>query len=699
MAVMPELKLFLFGPPRFEYQGETIDLGLRKAMALITYLAITKRDCSRDEMATLLWPESSQSSARASLRRSLYHINKTIEDQLLLTGADTISLDPNADLWCDVDMFKRYLSESTQEHEHPEQIDPHRLSVLEEAVALYQGDLLEGFSLPGCISFDEWLFFEAESLRESQASALMQLSAAYQAQGKYDRAILHARRWLSLDSLHEPAHRLLMVLYAESGQRAAAMRQYEECVRILEQELMLSPQAETTELYQNIRLQRDTSAPPPAKTRPQVRYVASGDVHIAYIVFGDGPVDILVVSGFITHMEKLWRWPSLAAFFEELASFSRVILFDRRGVGLSERVGYPPNLEDTTDDMLAVMRAAGSKHAVLFGFLEGGPNSMVFTATYPERVSGLILYGTCAKWTKSEDYPWALTREQYDLWVQQISENWGAALNIEEYAPSRAHDAQLQNWWADMMRSASSPGGIKAVVEVMREIDVRDILPAIRTPTLVLHRKGDRAVRIQAGRFLSGQIPGVKYVELEGQDHWFFIGDSQSILSEMKTFVQNLGSPVIPERMLATILLVELLDSMSEDASHKPLEATHLFLRQEVGRFRGSEVSGSQGCYTATFDGPSKAIQCAKAILDNADQRGINMRAGLHTGECEFVAGELVGTAVQIAEGVVKTAAAGEILASSTVKDLVVGSGLQFAQRDQRAIKGVSGQWGIFLVQ
>lgn len=696
---MPELKLFLFGPPRFEYQGETIDLGLRKAMALITYLTITKRECSRDEMATLLWPESSQSSARASLRRSLYHINKTIQDQLLLSSADTISIDPNADLWCDVDVFKRSLSEFGHESEISKQIDQQGLQILEEAVALYLGDLLEGFSLPGCNSFDEWLFFEAESLRESLASTLKQLAMAYQRQGEYDQAIPHARRWLSLDSLHEPAHRLLMELYAESGQRAAALRQYEECVRILDQELMLSPQLETTELYQNIRLHRDISAPPPSRTKPKVRYVASGDVHIAYLVMGDGPVDILLVSGFVTHLEKIWRLPSLKTFFEELGSFSRVIIFDRRGVGLSERVGYPPTLDDTTDDMLAVMRAAGSKHAVLFGFLEGGPNSMLFTATYPERVSGLILYGTCAKWTWSEDYPWALTSEQYDLWLQRISENWGEALNIQEYAPSRAHDAQLQEWWADMMRSASSPGGIKAVVEVMREIDVRDILPAIRTPTLVLHRKGDRAVRIQAGRYLAGQIPGVKYVELEGQDHWFFIGDSQSILNEMRTFIQNLGSPVVPERMLATILLVELLDGAVRDGISTHLEPAFLFLRQEVARFRGSEVSWSQKRYTATFDGPSRAIQCAKAILGTANQRGIDLRAGLHTGECEFGAGELVGMAVQIAEGVLKTGAPGEILASSTVKDLVVGSGLQFAQREQRVIKGVSGQWGIFLVE
>jgi DNA-binding SARP family transcriptional activator/pimeloyl-ACP methyl ester carboxylesterase len=701
---MSQLRLFLFGPPRLERQGEPVDLRLRKAMALLAYLAVTKGEYSRDELATLLWPESDQSSARASLRRTLYRINKTVGEEILPTGRDTIRLDLEADIWTDVGMFQQHVRECPHidEGEPQEQITPHCLSVLEEAVALYRDDLLAGFSLPDSVSFDEWLFFEAEGLHRSLAKALRQLAAAYQAQGEFERAIQHARRWLSLDPLHEPAHRLLMRLYVKSGQQAAALRQYRQCVRILDQELGLPPQPETSELYQSIRLHREPTTTPLPRARPPVEYVSSGDVHIAYQVLGQGPVDILFICGYLSPLGFIWDLPDCAAFYDELASFSRLIVVDRRGGGLSDRVGYPPTLEDTVDDILAVMRAAGSKHTVLFGTTEGAANCVLFAATYPGRVSGLILYGTGAKWTRSEDYPWALTRELWDVLFKRLVENWGGPINIERYFPSRAHDPQLREWWAKALRTASSPGAIKAVLEVMQDIDVRDILPAIRTPTLVLHRKGDRGVYVGAGRHLAGQIPGAKYVELEGQDHVWWVGDSQAILREIRSFVQNLGSPAVSERMLATILVVEV---MEKGANGKGLPALvhfdtlYAFLHQEIARFRGSEISWSQGRYTATFDGPSRAIVCAKSIVQSLSQRDTQVRAGLHTGECEFVAGELVGAAVQIAEGVLRTAASSEVLVSSTLRDLVAGSGFQYAEGRQCVIEGISRTWAVFALK
>jgi DNA-binding SARP family transcriptional activator len=689
---MSGLKLFTFGGPRLERGGEPIDLKLRKATALFVYLGVTRREYSRDELATLLWPESDQSSARANLRRTLYTINRSVGENLLTSSRDTISLNPQHEIWTDVETFRHHIEECMLEDESSNDIDSRCISHLEEAVGIYQGDFLAGFTLPDCPAFDEWVFFESESLREMLSAALQKLASAYETNDEFDHAIEHTRHWLNLDNLHEPAHQRLMVLYASAGKYAAALRQYQECERVLDQELGVLPSAETTELYDNIRLHRAPETLQPVKVRPEVKYIPSGDVHIAYTVFGDGPVDLIWIVGYITHQEHLWELPDWVNFFEELSSFSRVILFDRRGVGLSDRVGYAPTLDDTMDDILAVMQAAGSKHAVLFGYLEGGPNSMLFSATYPERVSGLILYGTCAKWTRTENYPWAITNEQFDRWIEIISENWGAAINLELYTPSRANDPQMQNWWAKFMRLASSPGGMKDVLEVMREIDVRHILPTIRTPTLIMHRSGDRAIRIGAARYLAGQIPGAKYVEFEGDDHWFFIGDSQPILQEIKLFIQNLGSPVIPERMLATILLIETIGEPENT------DAIYAFLHQEVGRYRGSEVSWSEGRYTATFDGPSRAIHCARNILASADQREIPLRAGLHTGECEFVAGDLVGSAVQIAECVLDAAEAHEILASGTVKDLVVGSRFEFTERGHCAIEGVEGEWGIFNV-
>ena len=698
---MSQLSLFSFGPPRLEHRGENVSISLRKALALLIYLAVRKGKFSRDELATLFWPESDQSSARANLRRTLYVINKDLGEEIVSSDKEIIFLNPQIDVWTDVERFRHYSEQSGLASESPMDDIARRTELLQKAAALYKGDFLVGFTLPDCPEFDEWQFFEAENLRGSLASILQQLVSNFEEQGDFTQAIANARHWLSLDPMHEPAHRLLMELYAKSGQHAAALRQYKECERILNQELGVPPQPETTALYQNIRLHRELEKAPPAKVRPVVKYVASGDVHIAYVVMGDGPVDIIFVIGYISHMEQVWELPEVQSFFEELATFSRVILFDRRGVGLSERVGYPPTLEDTLDDILAVMSATGSKHPVLFGYLEGGPNCMLFTATYPERVSGLILYGTRAKWTRSEDYPWTITREQYDRWLNYISENWGEPLNLNNYAPNRFHEPALQEWWAKLMRLASSPGGIKVVLQVMRDIDVRDILPAIRTPTLILQRRDDKIIRVGAARHLAGQIPGAKYVELEGQDPWFFFGDSQSVLREMEIFVQNLGGPAVPDFMLATILLIELLNDRNgggKDYSPMHLDTTYAFLRQEVARYRGSEVSWREGCYLATFDGPTRAIHCAKAIIETANQQDLKLRAALHTGECEFIAGDLVGSAVQIVAGVLQSAAPNEVLVSNTVKDLVVGSGFQFTEREQRVIEGVSGRWGIYSI-
>lgn len=700
---MTQLKLYILGTPRLECQGRMITLSLRKGMALLIYLAVSRGAYSRDDLASLLWPESDQSRARASLRRTLYHVNKSIGGEIIATRSGSICLAPGLKIWTDVECFQNITNEYSKPVDGAKESDPKTIQRLEDAAAIYKADFLAGFSLPDSPEFDEWQFFETERLRGILASLLRQLISSYEAGGNYVEAIAHARRLLSLDELDEAAHRQLMRLYAKSDQQAAALRQYQECARLLDQELGVAPHADTTELYNDIRLQRESPSPAAEQHRPEVKYVSSGDVHIAYLVIGEGPIDIFWVCGYITHIEQGWELPNLASFILKMSSFSRVIIFDRRGVGLSDRVGYPPTLENTLDDMLAVMEATNCRHPVLFGYLEGGPNSLLFTATYPERVSGLILYGTSAKWTRSEDYPWALTHEQYDRWLAAITSDWGKALTIEIYAPNYAHDPLLREWWAKFLRLSSSPGGLKKVLGVMREIDVRHILSAIRTPTLILHRRGDKIVRVGAARYLAGQIPSAKYVEFEGDDHFFFVGDSQSILLEVETFLQNLGHPVTPERMLATILLLELVDG-SVTGSSKPVTSLRTstlisLIHKEVSRFRGSEVNWVQTRYSATFDGPSRAINCAKVIMTSAHQSGIDLRIGLHTGECEFADGLLAGSAAQIAECVLKSAGANEIRVSGTVKDLVVGSGFQFVERELCVIEGVSGSWKIYSVE
>lgn len=697
---MDKLNFYLFGQPRLDSGGKVIDFGLRKAWALLAYLTITEGEYSRDYLATLMWPESNQSNARASLRRTLYRINKSLGEELLIAGADTIALSPHVEMTVDVRMFRQVADEWSDESSSLMVSDAQSIKALEKAVALYSDDFLAGFSIPECHRYEEWRFFESENLRASLAAILEQLIGIYQNLGDYDRAIQHGRRLLAMDALNEEAHRILMRLYASSDQHAAALRQYSECKRILEQDLGVSPQPETSSLYETIRKHRKVDTIPFIPTYPPVNYVASGDIHIAYQVVGEGPIDIIFIGGFISHLHGFWEEPRLAAFIHNLASFSRFILFDKRGEGLSDRVGSPPTLEDTMDDILAVMRAVDSEHAVLFSWLEGGPTSVLFAATYPELVSGLILYGTFAKGTRTPDYPWMITWEQYDKWLEHITKNWGGPLNLEYYAPSRAEEPQLRDWWARTLRMSSGPGGIKAVLEVMREIDVRDILPMISSPTLVLHRKGDMAIRVGAGRHLASHIPDARYVELEGNDHWLFVGDTQSILAEIQKFVKNLEAPSAPERMVMTILALQSFEEMGFDAKiHAPLMQSTMddaFIQKEISRFRGREISRGEGCLLVGFDGPSRAIHCAKSLINSAKGHGINVRASLHTGECEMLSGEMIGVAIQIAESILLSDFPFDILVSSTVRDLVAGSGFQFERCGGCIVEDISGEWVIY---
>jgi DNA-binding SARP family transcriptional activator/class 3 adenylate cyclase len=698
---MDQFKLFLFGAPRFERAGKPIEIRLHKAIGLLVYLTVTKQVHSRDALATLFWPDSDQTSARASLRRTIYALGKTIGEGILTFGAETIGVDPQADLWIDLDVFQGLVRDCSSPDPSPDELPPECLSRLAEAARLYSDEFLAGFTLRDSPAFDEWQFFQAEQLRQSLAQVLVRLIHAHETNGALEPAILYARRWLALDPLHEPAHRTLMQLYSESGQQAAALRQYQQCVKILDEELHILPQPETSALYEKIRLGREPGPTTKALARPMTRYVQSGDVHIAYQVVGEGPVDVVFIGGWLSHLEQTWEEPGLAQFYQRLASFSRLILFDKRGVGLSDRVGHPPTLENTMDDVLAVMGAVGCERAVLFGVSEGGTSSALFAATYPQRVSGLILYGTPAKGTKSADYPWALTLEQYDKWLDQIMVNWGEALNLEIFAPSRANDERFSEWWSKSLRLASSPGEVRAVLEVLRDIDVRVALSTIRVPTLVIHRTGDRAIRVGNGRFIASQIPGAKYVELPGDDHWWWVGNAEGFMSQVERFVAELKEPGPLDRILATILVIELtkgIQSLGEAHGQNALVKYHELVSEQIARFRGNEIQRSDYRLMAMFDGPSRAIQCASAVSLSARQMGLAVRAGLHTGECELGGTGVSGVAVQVAINVMERAAIGQVVVSNTVKDLVIGARFTFKEHGQWNLKTFPGEWRLFVL-
>lgn len=365
------------------------------------------------------------------------------------------------------------------------------------------------------------------------------LIALSEQEGRFDEAISFARRRLSFDRLHEPTHRYLMRIYDQVGHKAAALRQYRECRRILETELGASPQPHTTELYEAVKTRRSTAAAANDPIMPNTRYAKSGDTYIAYQVIGQGPADILMVPGFVSHVEHCWQEPGLVAFFYRLSKFARIILFDRRGIGLSDRVGDPPTVEHTIDDIHAVLSAAGSTRPFLFGASEGGPAILKYAARYPGNCRGLILYGTMAKGTRSDGYPFALSRAQYDAWLEQLVSEWGGPNGIEYFAPGRRGDPKLARWWASMLRLSSSPGNVRLILDALRDIDVRSLLPEIELPTLIIHRKQDVAIRIEVARYIAEQMPNSELVELEGQDHWWWIGEVDPIIRQLEHFILN----------------------------------------------------------------------------------------------------------------------------------------------------------------
>ena len=413
---------------------------------------------------------------------------------------------------------------------------------------------------------------------------------------------------------------------------------------------------------------------------PETKYARSGDIHVAYQVSGDGPFDLVLVPGFVSHVEYQWEDPSTARFFERLASFSRLIRFDKRGTGLSDRVAGVPPLEERMDDVRAVMDAAGSERAAIVGFSEGGQLSMMFAATYPHRTNALVLYGSGVTARRDDDYPWGSTPERLEALVEVMEREWGTGWGVEAYAPSLAHDPRFRRYWATHLRMSASPGAAVARLRMNALNDVRPILPSIRVPTLILHRVDDRATTVQAGRYLASRIAGAKYVELSGIDHIPWIGDADAILDEIQEFLTGARSQVEPDRVLATVLFTDIVGSTARAADlgdrrwRDVLERHNALVRREITRARGREVHTTGDGFLATFDGPARAIRCAATLCDAVRELGIEIRAGLHTGECEVIGDDVGGIAVHIGA---RVAAAGRPQR---------GAGLQHRQRSRRRI-------------
>jgi len=436
--------------------------------------------------------------------------------------------------------------------------------------------------------------------------------------------------------------------------------------------------------------------------KPETRYTKSGDVSIAYQVVGDGPLDLVYVHGWVSNVEYGWEIPTLGGFLRRLASFSRLILFDRRGTGLSDRVSTDslPTLEERMDDVRAVLDAAGSERAAVFGVSEGGNLGALFAATYPERTVALVTFGIFAKRLWSPDYPWAPTAERRQEEFELVEHDWASETEVRKYAPSA--DATLVRAISTFFRHSASPGAALALLRMNTEIDIRHVLPSIRVPVLVLHRTGDTDANVEEGRWIASRIPAARFVELPGVDHLPWVGDQDTVLGEVEEFLTGVRRGPEPDRVLTTVLFADIVGSTAKAAEvgdrrwRDLLEAFHAAVRAELPHFRGREVDTAGDGFFATFDGPARAIRCAAAIVESVRRLDIDVRAGLHTGEVELLGEKVGGIAVHIGARVAGEAGPREVLVSSTVKDLVAGSGIEFEDRGSRVLKGVPGEWRLF---
>jgi pimeloyl-ACP methyl ester carboxylesterase/class 3 adenylate cyclase len=434
---------------------------------------------------------------------------------------------------------------------------------------------------------------------------------------------------------------------------------------------------------------------------PETRYAKSRDVHIAYQVFGDGPVNLVLAPPFVSNIENYWDEPDFSRWLLRLASYARIVMLDKRGTGMSDRVTELPGLDERMDDIRAVLDAAGMDQAALLGISEGGPLTALFAATYPDRCRALVLYGTFARFAS-----WLPTPEALAAHLDYIDQAWGSGGSLPMFAPSRQHDPAFQRWWGRFERLGASPAAAIALMRMNSQIDISGILATIRVPTLVIHRTDDVTIDVEGGRYLAEHIPGARYVELPGTDHIPFVDhNAMEIADLIGEFLTGSRTPVVADTVLATVLFTDIVGSTEKAVSlgdrrwRDLLDNHHAIIRRNLQRFRGREIDAAGDGFLATFDGPARGVRCACAIADDIRSLGIDVRAGLHTGECEIMDDKVGGIAVHIGARVAALAGPGEVLVSSTVKDLVAGTGLRFGDRGSQSLKGVPHRWRIFAAQ
>jgi DNA-binding SARP family transcriptional activator/pimeloyl-ACP methyl ester carboxylesterase len=692
------LQYELLGPLRVVEGGRDVTPARPKQRALLAMLLLHREEIVPGaQLIEALWGDEPPGTAQTALYGHVSALRKLI-------GADRIRTRPPGYLLrvsageVDIARFESLVSQA-RERDDPDE----RSACLREALALWRGEPLPE------LRYEAFAEREIARLEELRLAAVEDRVDAELALGRHHELVVELEPLVAEHPFRERLRGQLMLALYRCGRQAEALHALQSGRRVLIEQLGIDPGPALRQLELRILRQDPGLDLPPAGARPSaraepavrrpVRYASSGDLSIAYQVTGDGPIDLVLLSGFVSHLEKDWEEPRHAHFLERLGSIARLIRFDKRGTGLSDRPPGVPDLETRMDDVRAVMDAVDSRRAVLLGYSEGAPMAILFTATYPERARALVLYGAYAKRVDpDDDYPWAPTREKRAAYIEDLERDWAFESDMKLMCPS-ADDA-MARWWGERCRAAASPGAIKALMEMNSRIDIRALLAAIRVPTLVVNRGTDFDVRVEEGRYIAERIAGARFVELPGADHFVAI-DADQILDVVEPFLAECAAPLPADRdrALVTLLITEIVDSAKTPAERGDrtwldlVERHNEVVRGELARFRGHELDASGDGTLATFDGPARAVRCATAVVRALRPLGLDVRAGVHTGEVEVQGDRIRGVAVQIAEGVAAEAAPGEVLVSQTVDDLVAGSGLEFADRGTRALAGVPGEW------
>jgi DNA-binding SARP family transcriptional activator/pimeloyl-ACP methyl ester carboxylesterase len=694
----------LLGPLRVVESGRDVTPARPKQRALLAMLLMGHEEVvSGAQLIEALWGEEPPGTAQTALHGHVSTLRK-------LVGADRIRTRPPGYLLqvsageFDVARFESLVAQA-QERDDPDA----RSARLREALALWRGEPLAEFR------YEAFAEREIARLEELRLAATEDLADADLARGRHHELVPELEPLVAEHLFRERLRGQLMLALYRSGRQADALHVFQSGRSMLIEELGIEPgpalqQLELRILRQDASLDLPSAPPAPADRAPvgqqsPIRYARSGDLSVAYQATGDGPIDLVLISGFVSHLEKDWEEPRHAHFLERLGSIARLIRFDKRGTGLSDRPPGVPDLETRMDDVRAVMDAVDSRRAVLFGYSEGAPMAILFTTSYPERTRALILYGAYAKrLDPDDDYPWAPTRETRATQTDDLKRDWGFESAMKLMCPSA--DQAMARWWGERSRAAASPGAVEALMEMNSLIDVRALLPAIHVPTLVVNRGTDFDVRVEEGRYIAERIPGARFVELPGADH--FVGvDPDQIVDVIEPFLaESDAAPISPhnDRVLVTLVATDIVGSTGTAATradhgwHQLVERHYEIIRAELARHRGREIESTTDGILASFDGPARAVRWATAITEAARAFGVVLRAGVHTGEVEITDTCVHGIPLDIAARLAAEAAPGEVLVSQTVTDLVAGSGLEFADRGTRALSGVPGEWRLLAV-